>query len=69
MVSELMNLFCTIRNSIMAKWFAYSPRCCSSLERVKPTTMKLVFVSSPLSMQYEEVRTDWLAWHGDSVLE
>ena len=32
-----------------------------SPSQVKPMTMKLVFAASPLSMQHEGVRADWLA--------
>ena len=32
-----------------------------SPSQVKPMTMKLIFAASPLSMQHEGVRADWLA--------
>jgi len=37
-----------------------------SLGRVKPKTIKLVFVASLLSMQYLRRKSkDWLAWNQD----
>ena len=39
----------------------------SSPDRVKPTTVRLVFVASPLIMQHEG--EDWLARNEDNVSE
>jgi hypothetical protein len=42
----------------------------SSPNRVKPKTIKLVFVASALSTQSAEERVkDWLAWNQDIVSE
>ena len=43
----------------------------SSSDQVKPKTVKLVFVASPLSMEHYKWKKskDWLAWNQDNESE